>query len=187
MKFEELEKVVNIRTAQLWEDPKQAQLIQYTFPFMAFSDRTVEAMLQGIITNRLPKQLFNTAVRISVTPQAVRYGVIYWICMRFYWRFCSRDQGAINHFLLTFFSWMRSKVVNYFANENGRGVDKYIENTIVPFLLRQTRDFVKKSSGFSVLLDIENDDLSLRYVVINIILNLTRDRQRKGPFWDDEF
>jgi len=99
--LEELEELVNQHTRELWDsDPKQIQLIQYTFPFVSLSDEDLEMLLRYLITVKLPNEsLFPNQVKsIQVSETAL--------------------------------SWMRYKVRKIFPNENGRGADKYVDRLI---------------------------------------------------------
>jgi hypothetical protein len=79
MEFEQLEQLVLQHTAELWDsDPKQSQLIQYTFPFVSLTDDDIEVMIRYIITNVLPKERFHNGAisMIQVSEPAVRYAIL---------------------------------------------------------------------------------------------------------------
>jgi len=75
MKLEELEALVVEHASQLWNiDPKQTQLIQYTFPFVSLTDEDIENILIYKISTSIPKiERFKKITKISVSESAVKW------------------------------------------------------------------------------------------------------------------
>jgi ATP-dependent Clp protease ATP-binding subunit ClpA len=103
--FEEMEDFVLQHTRKLWStDPKLAQLIQYTFPFVSLTNEDLEQLVRYRATKVLTSlERFSKYIeKISIQESAVK--------------------------------WIRHSAKSKFPHENGRGIDKWIDKYLVPQL-----------------------------------------------------